>query len=81
MLAEFAYGGKLDPSVPQWLLNGTKPTRAAWFLKEKMLPNIYFDMMLKGTETLAKPQLLPHRPATYEAQEACDFEDSPSKAA
>lgn len=81
VLAEFAYGGKLDPSVPQWMLNGTKPTRAAWFLKEKMLPNIYFDMMLKGTETLAKPQLLPHRPATFEAQEACDFKDSPSKAA
>lgn len=81
VLAEFAYGGKLDPSVPQWMLNGTKPTRAAWFLKEKMLPNIYFDMMLKGTETLAKPQLLPHRPATYEAQEACDFKDTPSKAA
>lgn len=81
VLAEFAYGGKLDPSIPQWMINGTKPTRAAWFLKEKMLPNIYFDMMLKGIETLAKPHLLPHRPAAYEAQEAFDFKDTPSKAA
>jgi sulfide:quinone oxidoreductase len=81
VLAEFAYGGKLDPSVPQWLLNGTKPTRAAWFLKEKMLPNIYFDMMLRGTETLAKPKLLPHRPTAHEAQQAVDCKDTSSKAA
>jgi sulfide:quinone oxidoreductase len=73
VLAEFAYGGKLEPTVPQWMLNGTKPTRAAWFIKEKMLPNIYFDMMLRGTETLAKPKLLPHRPAQHESQEAGDF--------
>ncbi|MDY7099213.1 MAG: sulfur transferase domain-containing protein, partial [Pseudomonadota bacterium] len=81
VLAEFAYGGKLEPTVPQWMLNGTKPTRAAWFLKEKMLPNIYFDMMLRGTETLAKPKLLPHRPASHEAQHAVDFKDASSKAA
>ena len=43
VLAEFAYGGKLDPTFPMWALNGTKPTRAAWFLKEKMLPSIYFQ--------------------------------------
>lgn len=81
VLAEFAYGGKLEPTVPQWMLNGTKATSAAWFLKEKMLPNIYFDMMLRGTETLAKPKLLPHRPASHEAQDACDFKDASSKAA
>ena len=65
VLAEFAYGGKLDPTVPQWMLNGTKATRAGWFLKEKMLPSIYFDMMLRGSETLAKPKLLPHRQAGF----------------
>jgi len=70
VLAEFAYGGKLDPSLPKWMLDGTKPTRAAWFLKEKMLPAIYFDMMLKGNETLARPMILPHRPAEHEAQPA-----------
>ena len=81
VLAEFAYGGKLDPTVPQWMLNGTKATRAGWFLKEKMLPSIYFDMMLRGSETLAKPKLLPHRPASHEAQQAVDFKDPSSKAA
>lgn len=70
VLAEFAYGGKLEPTVPKWMINGEKPTRAAWFLKEKMLPNIYFDMMLKGNEMLAKPRVLPHRPAPHEAQKA-----------
>ena len=81
VLAEFAYGGKLDPTVPQWMLNGTKATRAGWFLKEKMLPSIYFDMMLRGSETLAKPKLLPHRPASHEAKQAVDFKDPSSKAA
>lgn len=81
VLAEFAYGGKLDPSVPKWVIDGTKPTRSAWFLKEKMLPKIYFDMMLRGTETLAKPKLLPHRPASHESQQADDFKDASSKAA
>jgi len=38
----------LKPSFPSFLLNGTKPTRAAWFLKEKMLPPIYWQAMLKG---------------------------------
>lgn len=70
VLAEFAYGGKLDPSIPRWLLDGTKATRAAWFLKEKMLPSIYFDLMLKGTETLARPTILAHRPADHEAHPA-----------
>ena len=79
VLAEFSYGGKLDPSFPKWILNGLKPTRLAWFLKEKMLPDIYFNKMLKGDETLAKPKILPHRPTSHEAQEACDTD--PSKAA
>ena len=81
VLAEFAYGGKLDPTFPKWMIDGTKPTRPAWFLKEKLLPNMYFDMMLRGIETLAKPTILPHRPADHEADAACDFEDTPSKVA
>ncbi len=70
VLAEFAYGGKLDPSFPNWLIDGTKPTRAAWLLKEKLLPWLYFDLMLKGDETMAKPTILPHRPEAREAQAA-----------
>jgi sulfide:quinone oxidoreductase len=55
VLAEFGYGGKLLPSFPSWLIDGTKPTRAAWFLKERMLPPLYWNAMLKGHELMAKP--------------------------
>ena len=58
VLAEFAYGGVLKPSFPSFVLDGTKPTRAAWFLKEKMLPPIYWQAMLKGKEWMAKPEKL-----------------------
>jgi sulfide:quinone oxidoreductase len=71
VLAEFLYGGKVAPSFPAWMVDGKKPTRAAWFLKEKMLPPIYFDGMLKGQEWLAGPDVLPHRPTAHDAQEAC----------
>ncbi len=56
VLAEFGYGGVLKPSFPSWLLDGTKPSSAAWFLKEKMLPPIYWKAMLRGKEWLAKPE-------------------------
>ncbi len=56
VLAEFGYGGVLKPSFPTFLVDGTKPTRAAWFLKEKILPPIYWQAMLKGKEWLAKPE-------------------------
>lgn len=57
VLAEFLYGGKLAPSFPSWLLDGRKPTRAAWFLKERILPPLYWQGMLKGREWLAQPEL------------------------
>lgn len=56
VLAEFGYGGKLLPSFPGWLLDGKKPTKLAWLLKEKILPPVYWSAMLKGREWLAKPQ-------------------------
>ena len=56
VLAEFGYGGMLKPSFPSFLVDGMKPTRAAWFLKEKMLPPIYWQAMLKGKEWKAKPE-------------------------
>lgn len=70
VLAEFGYGGKLLPTFPGWLVDGTKPTRLAWFLKEKMLPAIYFRAMLKGREWLVKPERLAHSPSGFEAQDA-----------
>jgi sulfide:quinone oxidoreductase len=56
VLAEFGYGGTLLPSFPKFIIDGTKPSRAAWFLKEKILPPIYWKGMLKGREWLAKPE-------------------------
>jgi sulfide:quinone oxidoreductase len=56
VLAEFGYGGALKPSFPVWLIDGTKPSRAAWLLKAKMLPPIYWKAMLKGKEWMAKPE-------------------------
>lgn len=58
VLAEFGYGGALKPSFPSFLLDGTKPTRAAWFLKEILLPPIYWKAMLRGKEWMAKPEKL-----------------------
>ena len=59
VLAEFTYGGKLSPSAPEWLLNGTVPTWLGWFLKAYLLRPIYFDLMLKGREWLASPRVEP----------------------
>ena len=58
VLAEFGYGGALKPSFPKFLIDGTKPSRAAWVLKERMLPPIYWWAMLKGKEWMAKPERL-----------------------
>ena len=56
VLAEFIYGGKLLPTFPRWLIDGTKPSRLSWLLKEKILPWIYWNGMLKGREWLVKPK-------------------------
>jgi sulfide:quinone oxidoreductase len=55
VLAEFGYGGKLMPTFPKWMNDGLKPTPQAWFLKEKILPGVYWNLMLKGREWLAGP--------------------------
>ena len=57
VLAEFGYGGKLLPSFPTWLIDGPRPSRLAWLLKERMLPPVYWQAMLRGREWLAKPEL------------------------
>jgi len=58
VLAEFTYGGKVSPSFPQWLIDGTKPSSLAWYLKERILPPLYWDAMLKGREWLAQPEMV-----------------------
>ncbi len=57
VLAEFGYGGKLLPSFPGWLIDGTRPSRLAWLLKDRILPPFYWHGMLKGREWLAKPAM------------------------
>jgi sulfide:quinone oxidoreductase len=57
VLAEFGYGGKLLPSFPSWFIDGTRPSRAAWYLKERILPPLYWEGMLKGREWLAQPEM------------------------
>lgn len=56
VLAEFGYGGALLPSFPKWVIDGTKPSRAAWILKEQILPPVYWKAMLKGREWMVKPE-------------------------
>ncbi len=57
VLAEFTYGGKVAPSFPKWLIDGTRPSALAWYLKERVLPPLYWDGMLKGREWLAQPEM------------------------
>ena len=64
VLAEFGYGGKLLPSFPQWVINGQKPSRLAWVLKEKILPPIYWKAMLKGKEWMVNPEQAKPRTTT-----------------
>ncbi len=59
ILAEFGYGGRLLPSFPKALLDGTRPSRLAWLLKEKILPPVYWKAMLRGHEWMAKPEPIP----------------------
>ena len=56
VLAEFGYGGKLLPTFPKWVIDGTRPSRLAWLLKERILPPVYWHGMLMGREWLAAPQ-------------------------
>ena len=58
VLAEFTYGGKVAPSFPSFVIDGTRPSRAAWILKERILPPIYWKAMLKGREWMAKPKVM-----------------------
>ena len=58
VLAEFTYGGKVAPSFPSWLIDGTRPSALAWYLKERILPPLYWQAMLKGREWLAQPEMV-----------------------
>ncbi|MEO9636282.1 MAG: FAD/NAD(P)-binding oxidoreductase [Parasphingorhabdus sp.] len=55
VLAEFGYGGTLLPSFPNWLIDGTRPSRLSWLLKDTILPPVYWHGMLKGREWMVRP--------------------------
>ncbi len=74
VLAEFIYGGKIDPSFPKWLIDGTKPSSLSWFLKEKMLPPLYWYAMLKGHEWMATPIYRDDLPTDRHAKPSCNFD-------
>lgn len=57
VLAEFLYGGKLAPTFSTWFLDGRKPSRLSWFLKETILPPFYWHCMLKGREWFADAEV------------------------
>lgn len=52
VLAEFGYGGKILPTFP---VDGRVPRRLAWWLKTLVMPELYWNWMLKGREPLARP--------------------------
>lgn len=56
VLAEFGYGGKILNSFPSWIINDKQPSALAWYLKEKILPAVYWQGMLKGREWMIKPE-------------------------
>lgn len=58
LLAEFRYGGKVDPTFPAWLVDGEKPTGLAWWLKTRFMKHIYYRLMFKGREWMATPERL-----------------------
>ncbi len=68
VLAEFGYGGKLLPSFPGWLVNGRRPSRLAWLLKERILPPLYWQGMLRGREWLARPVITEATPLRGKSQ-------------
>ena len=65
VLAEFGFGGKLLPSFPRWVINGQRPSRMAWLLKERILPPVYWKGMLKGREWMVNPER--SKPVTSDA--------------
>ena len=58
VLAEFGYGGKLQPTFPKWMLDGLRPQRHRGCSRPRPLPWVYWNGMLRGREWLVAPQAL-----------------------
>jgi sulfide:quinone oxidoreductase len=57
ILAEFCYDGKVTPTLP---LDPTKERYSMWLMKQKFLPILYWDWMLKGHEGDIRHKERPH---------------------
>ncbi len=58
LLAEFTYGGKVEPSFP---LDPRVPRKGNWLLKTRFLPYLYWGQMLRGSEIDIR-----HKPRSFE---------------
>jgi sulfide:quinone oxidoreductase len=70
VLAKFGWGGKLLPTFPRWLIDGTKPSSLAWLVKAKLLPWYYWHVMLPGRvafDPLVKPVVKPAEQSSTES--------------
>ncbi len=73
IMAEFGYGGKLLPTLP--LTRPIQPTYVNWLAKTKLMPFLYYDLMLRGHEWLATPKRLAFEPTAHDVIATCDFKD------
>jgi sulfide:quinone oxidoreductase len=53
ILAEFGYAGKL---MPTFGMDPTVPRKLGWYMKKFLFPWLYWHLMLKGHEWLARPK-------------------------
>ena len=53
ILAEFGYNGKLMPTFGG---DPTVPRASGWYMKKFLFPSLYWHLMLKGHEWLARPK-------------------------
>ncbi|MEZ5668249.1 MAG: TIGR01244 family sulfur transferase [Alphaproteobacteria bacterium] len=78
VLAEFGYGGKLMPTFP---FDQTKPRWSMWVLKRHILPHMYFDVLFKGREWMAKPKVVRSAPKRVAIAAPTEAESRPARAA
>ena len=72
IMAEFGYGGKLMPTFP---LDPTVPRWSMWLVKTRLLPYLYWDVLFKGREWLARPKRKRSSAPRTAPTPVCDFQE------